>query len=102
MNIFCKTRRLKKVAQKMCKTGANRRKKVQTGANPKNVIPLNPKGFLTHVYLCLSEHPDTICREKCKTMARKKPVTRRFFKNEHFFLHERKRACVLGQKLNVM
>ena len=53
----------------MCKTGANRRKKVQTGANPKNVIPLNPKGFLTHVYLCLSEHPDTICREKCKTTA---------------------------------
>ena len=87
---FARPTRLKKVVQKKCKRGANRRKKVQTGANPKNVTS-KPKGFLTHVYLCLSEHPDTICREKCKTTARKN-LWRADFSNSFRSLNVRFRA----------
>ena len=65
MNIFCKTQTLKNFAQKMCKTSAKKCKRVQI----QTTLPLNRKGLLTHVYLCLSEHSDTICKEKCKITA---------------------------------
>ena len=45
-------------------------------AQIQKTLPLNPKGLLTHVCLCLFEHPDTICREKCKP-GLVKPVTPR-------------------------
>ena len=69
--VFCKTQTLKNVAQKMCKLGANRRKKKCKRAQIQKTLPLNRKRLLTHFYLYLSEHSDTICREKCETTARK-------------------------------
>ena len=76
----------------------NGRKSVQKSAKKckqaqiQKTLPLKAKGLLTHVYARVSEHPYTICREKCNTTARNEPVMRRFFKNEHFFFHERKPA----------
>ena len=45
-------------------------------AQIQKTLPLNAKGLLTHVYVRLFEHPHAICREKCKTTARNKPLTR--------------------------
>ena len=44
--------------------------------------------FLTHVYLCLSVHPNTTCRENCKATTRKKPRRADFWKTNAFFRHE--------------
>ena len=62
-----RSKRSRKKCAKWAQIGVKRCKRAQI----QETLPLNPKGFLTHVYLCLSEHPDTICREKCKTTARK-------------------------------
>ena len=80
---FCKTQTLKNVAQKMCKTGANWRKQVQTGANPKNVTS-KPQTTSHEFLLVLSEHSDTICREKCETTVRKNPWRADFSKTSTF------------------
>ena len=70
MNFFARPTRSKRSCKKCAKRaqiGAKKCKRAQI----QKTLPLNHKGFLTHVYLCLSEHPDTICREKCETTARK-------------------------------
>ena len=63
--------RSKRSRQKCAKRAQIGAKNCANGRKSKKTLPLNSKGLLTHVYLCLSEHPDTICREKCKTTAHK-------------------------------
>ena len=62
-----RSKRSRKKCAKRAQIGAKKCKRAQI----QKTLPLNSKGLLTHVYLCLSEHPDTICREKCKTTAHK-------------------------------
>ena len=57
----------RKKCAKRAQIGAKKCKRAQI----QKTLPLNRKQLLTHFCLYLSEHSDTICREKCKTTARK-------------------------------
>ena len=67
---FARPTRSKRSRKKCAKRAQISAKKCKRAQIQKTLL-LNSKGLLTHVYLCLSEHPDTICREKCKTTAHK-------------------------------
>ena len=69
-HFFARPKRSKtsrKKCAKRAQIGAKKCKRAQI----QKTLPLNRKRLLTHFYLYLSEHSDTICREKCKTTARK-------------------------------
>ena len=57
----------RKKCAKRAQIGAKKCKRAQI----QKTLPLNRKQLLTHFCLYLSEHSDTICREKCETTARK-------------------------------
>ena len=69
-HFFARPKRSKtsrKKCAKRAQIGAKKCKRAQI----QKTLPLNRKRLLTHFYLYLSEHSDTICREKCETTARK-------------------------------
>ena len=71
MNIFLQDPNAQKRRAKNVQNGRKSAQKRCKRAQIQKTLPLNRKQLLTHFYLYLSEHSDTICREKCETTARK-------------------------------
>ena len=71
MNIFLQDPNAQKRRAKNVQNGRKSAQKRCKRAQIQKTLPLNRKQLLTHFCLYLSEHSDTICREKCETTARK-------------------------------
>ena len=90
MNIFFQDPNAQKRRAKNVQNGRKSAQKSANGRKSKKTLPLTRKRLLTHFYLYLSEHPDTV--PYAEKSAKPRLVKTCVFKNEHFFLHERKSA----------